>query len=488
LLVEEEVGEVEAAVLLKLAGSKGKEKKRAAAAVADVASVAEDEGKSKKAKRQRLEEPAAAGEAEEAGPGDGMDAGAYRTKMLINSEAELPDPVQSFQKAPFGKKLRAALQGAGFAEPTAIQAQGWPVLAAGDDLVGVAKTGSGKTLAFLMPAFRRIAKEQPDCSSGPAALVLAPTRELAMQIEEAAVRFGKEAGVTTASLYGGVPKPPQVKALKAGPQVVVATPGRLMDLMRDGTAKLQGVTFLVLDEADRMLDMGFEPQMVEIMKQIPAERQTALFSATWPKSVQKLARSYMRPEAVRVNIGETEELAANKAVSQEFFKLDDSEKDDKLWRFISTLDEKAKVIVFANTKRRIDNLQKNCWACGWTCVAMHGDKTQQDRDKGMADFVAGKSPLMFATDVCARGLDIKDVTHVVNYDMARDVESYIHRIGRTGRAGASGTSITYVNDAFDTECAPALIKIAKEAGQEVPEWLTKIASKAKEGKNKLWKY
>jgi len=209
-------------------------------------------------------------------------------------------------------------------------------------------------LAFLMPAFRQIAKHQSDCSSGPAALVLAPTRELAVQIEEAATRFGQQAGVSTASLYGGVPKPPQAKALKAGPQLVVATPGRLMDLMRDGAAKLHGVTFLVLDEADRMLDMGFEPQMVEIMKQIPAERQTALFSATWPKSVQKLARSYMKKEAVRVNIGETEELAANRAVNQQFLKLDDSEKDEKLWRFVSGLGEDAKVIVFANTKRRID--------------------------------------------------------------------------------------------------------------------------------------
>jgi len=287
-----------------------------------------------------------------------------------------------------------------------------------------------------------------------------------------------------------VPKPPQAKALKNDqPQLVVATPGRLVDLMNDKAAKLHNVKFLVLDEADRMLDMGFEPQMLEIMKQIPEERQTLLFSATWPKAVKKLAKNYLKADAVRVNVGETEELAANKAVSQKFMALGDDEKDARLWSIISDLDESAKVIVFANTKRRIDKLHKAVREFNWTAVAMHGDKTQAERDAGFADFVGGRSPLMFATDVCARGLDIKNVTHVINYDMARDVESYVHRIGRTGRAGSTGASITFVNDAFDTECAPALAKIAREAGQEVPTWLDKMGTKAKGGKaNKLWKY
>lgn len=289
-------------------------------------------------------------------------------------------------------------------------------------------------------------------------------------------------------MYGGVPKPPQAKALRSQPQLVVATPGRLMDLMNDGAVKLQSVSLLVLDEADRMLDMGFEPQMEQIMKQISAERQTLLFSATWPKNVRKLASKYLKKEAVHVNVGETEELSANKAVSQEFYKLDDDEKENKLWRILYDMGDKTKIIIFGNTKNRINKLQKEVWNQGYDCIAMHGDKTQWERDAGLAKFVAGEVSVMLATDVCARGLDIKDVTHVLNFDMARDVESYIHRIGRTGRAGSSGVSITFFNPAYDMECAPALAKIAREAGQTVPTFLEQAAEKTKTAKNKLWKY
>jgi superfamily II DNA/RNA helicase len=418
-----------------------------------------------------------------------LDPAEYRKKMLISSECnELPDPVQTFDSAPFGKKMRSALKEAGFTAPTAIQAQGWPLAVRGDDLISVAKTGSGKTLAFLLPAFRMINKGKLDASNGPVALVLAPTRELATQIEEVAVKFGSCLDVRTATVYGGVPKPPQVKALRSKPQLVVATPGRLMDLMNDKAVSLGSVSLLALDEADRMLDMGFEPQMEQIMKQIPAERQTLLFSATWPKAVRKLASKYLRKDSVHLNVGETEELAANKAVTQEFFKLDDDEKENKLWRILYDMGENTKILIFGNTKNRINKLQKAVWDNGYDCIAMHGDKTQWERDAALAKFVSGEVPVMLATDVCARGLDIKDVTHVLNFDMARDVESYIHRIGRTGRAGASGVSITFFNPAYDMECAPALAKIATEAGQVIPAFLEQAAAKTKATKNKLWKY
>jgi len=412
----------------------------------------------------------------------------YRAKEGITSENDLPDPVQSFDSAPFGKKMRLALKSAGFAAPTAIQAQGWPLAVRGDDVVSVAKTGSGKTLVFLLPAFRRISKGKLDGSSGPDALVLAPTRELASQIEEVAVKFGAVLDIRTAIVYGGVPKPPQVKALKAKPQLLVATPGRLMDLMQEGSVNVASASYLVLDEADRMLDMGFEPQMEAIMKQIPAERQTLLFSATWPKSVKKLASNYLKDSAVHVNVGETEELSANKAVSQEFFPLDDDEKENKLWRILYAMGENTKIIIFGNTKNRINKLQKEVWKNGYDCIAMHGDKTQAERTQDLKKFQSGEVPVMLATDVCARGLDIKDVTHVLNFDMARDVESYIHRIGRTGRAGASGVSITFFNRAYDMECAPALAKIAKEAGQVVPDFLDAAAKKTQSTKVKAWKY
>jgi len=422
-----------------------------------------------------------------------LDPAAYREKNQISSKDDLPDPVQSFDTAPFCKKMRSALKAAGFAAPTAIQAQGWPLAIRGDDLVSVAKTGSGKTLVFLLPAFRKISKGKLDGSNGPVALVLAPTRELAVQIEEVAVKFGAIMDIKTTILYGGVPKPPQVKALKTHPELVVATPGRLMDLMQDGSIKLGSVSYLVLDEADRMLDMGFEEQMDKIMEEIPKERQTLFFSATWPKTVKKLATKYLREEATtHVNVGETEELSANKAVTQEFFKLDDDEKENKLWRLLYDMDDNAKVIIFGNTKNRVNKLQKSCWTQGYDAVAMHGDKTQQERIEGLARFVSGEVFVMVATDVCARGLDIKNVTHVINLDMARDVESYIHRIGRTGRAGASGVSITFFNHAYDMECAPALAKIAREAGQAVPLFLEQAADKHKNDKstkqNKMWKY
>uniref|UniRef100_A0A7S1J4G4 Probable eukaryotic initiation factor 4A n=1 Tax=Eutreptiella gymnastica TaxID=73025 RepID=A0A7S1J4G4_9EUGL len=401
--------------------------------------------------------------------------------------AALPDPVQSLDQAPFGKRLRKPLLAAGFMEPTPIQAQGWPVMMAGTDLVAVAKTGSGKTLAFLLPILRHLAKSPPQPASPVEALVLAPTRELALQIHTAAAKFGSGAGCLC--VYGGVPKGGQVQALQQErPSLLVATPGRLIDLLDDGAVRLGAIRFLVLDEADRMLDMGFEEAMRRIMADVPAARQTALFTATWPKAVRRLADTYLRPDHVHINVGETEDLAANKAVTQQFFELDDSEKDGKLWELLSAMQETDKVIVFANTKRRIDNMEKMVWSCGWSCVAMHGNKTQGERDKGLAQFVAGTAPILLATDVCARGLDINGVSHVINFDMARDVESYVHRIGRTGRGGASGASITFFNAAYDVDCAPALMKIALEAGQPVPPFLEKAAGRAGKGKNKQWRY
>eukprot|EP00746_Dinoflagellata_sp_MGD_P140505 gnl/MRDRNA2_/MRDRNA2_73738_c1_seq2.p1 gnl/MRDRNA2_/MRDRNA2_73738_c1~~gnl/MRDRNA2_/MRDRNA2_73738_c1_seq2.p1 ORF type:complete len:518 (-),score=147.43 gnl/MRDRNA2_/MRDRNA2_73738_c1_seq2:289-1842(-) len=460
--------------------------------------LATDKPAKKKKKRQAedaAEEVVTTSKEEETQINDGegtSSAVEFRKKMQITSRTHpdnLPDPVQSFDEAPFKKSLRKALKSAGFAAPTAIQAQGWPVVAQGDDLVAIAKTGSGKTLGFLLPAFKKILALKPDCSTGPAVLVLAPTRELAVQIEAEAMKFSECVDVTTKVIYGGVPKPAQLKDLKSKPQVLVATPGRLVDFLTEGAVGLSNVSYLVLDEADRMLDMGFEPQMDQIMKHMPAERQTLLFSATWPKSIQKLAAKYLKADAVNVNVGETEDLAANKAITQTFMKSDDDEKDVKLYRYLTNLDDKAKVIVFGNTKNRINKLQKAIWDnLGWDTVAMHGDKVQKDRDAGLAKFLSGEIQIMLATDVCARGLDIKGVTNVVNYDMARDVESYVHRIGRTGRAGATGDSFTFFNEAYDMGCAPALVKIAKEAGQDIPDWLAKAAEKAGKSTTKQWRY
>ena len=383
-------------------------------------------------------------------------------------------------------------------------------------------------------------------SRHPSVVVLALTRKLVVQIEEACRKFAPK-DVVCACFYGGVPKGPQVAAAKAGADIILATPGRLVDLLSmpecQKTGALAGfragsVKILVLDEADGMLDMGFEPQMKQIMSEMSgrgkfadgtsspapseepstvassegagadssplssAERnkstawQTILFSVTCPKSVRKLAASYLT-NPILLNVGETEDLAANKAVSPKFFALNDQEKDTKLWCPLEQevdwdgikSGNKSKVIVFCNTKNRVDRLSKTVKSSGFKVSVLSGERSQQDRNRDLALFASGEAQLMIANDVCACGLDIKDVSHVMNYDMARDGESYIRRIGRTRRAGASGTSFTFVNEDYDVPCSPALAKIAQEAGQEVPSFLQKLVDKASKGKvNELWKY
>eukprot|EP00930_Biecheleria_cincta_P055408 TRINITY_DN4172_c0_g2_i3.p1 TRINITY_DN4172_c0_g2~~TRINITY_DN4172_c0_g2_i3.p1 ORF type:complete len:568 (+),score=166.69 TRINITY_DN4172_c0_g2_i3:45-1748(+) len=487
-------------------GKKQQKQLRAAAEEAEDADEAKTQPKEGK-KKTKQKDSASGGDAPAADADGTVSSDEFRQKFQIvavkredhpEEEVILPEPVQSFASAPFSRQIKEALTGAGFSAPSPIQAQSWPIAAGGSDLVAVAKTGSGKTLAFLLPAFKAItrhlkqdgtSKQQRSAEVRPLALVLAPTRELATQIEAECTKFAASVNVRSTAVFGGAPKAAQSKAMKSeSPHILVATPGRLQDFMNGGEVSLKSVLMLVLDEADRMLDMGFEPEIAKILAAAPAERQTLLFTATWPKAIKKIAAKYMQEDYFHVNVGQTEELAANKAVSQQFFKLGDDEKDDKLWQILSGCTENHKMICFANTKRRIESFQKTFWAKGFDSVALHGDKQQADRDRDLAKFASGEHWLLFATDVCARGLDIKNVTHVVNLDMARDVESYVHRIGRTGRAGASGVSITFWNEAYDMECAPALVKIAKEAGQEVPDWLEKAAAKQKQVKNKGWRY
>jgi superfamily II DNA/RNA helicase len=484
------------------------------------------------------------------------------------SAASEPVPL-TFEGFKFDQKTLAKLKST-YPGPTGIQARAWPVALSGRDLIAVAKTGSGKTLAFLLPAVSRIVSAGVE--SGVRALCLAPTRELASQIGVQCAEWAPLCGLSSCVVYGGTLLGPQLAELrKLKPALLVATPGRLVDLLNQKAVSLTpSCGIVVLDEADRMLDMGFEPQLKTVFAALPAARQTLLFSATWPKSVRKLAAGYLRSaeETTTIfvdgsgSIGESGDDAAaleaamaqaqptaNTAVSQEFVHATDDEKDKLLWAKLSELEEGARVIVrasprprtpltslaahaqlssvtcscrnsplapaapspprltpssrrspsplcvalcpntlvtpppqvFANTKRRVDNLAKTFSEFG-TC-AIHGDKQQADRERALADFVANRRPLMVATDVAARGLDIKHVTHVINFDMARDVESYVHRIGRTGRAGATGTSITFWNPDYDRECAPALVKIARTAGQPVPDWLAKFeTAKA----SKLW--
>mmetsp|Transcript_4724 Transcript_4724/g.9960 ORF Transcript_4724/g.9960 Transcript_4724/m.9960 type:complete len:547 (+) Transcript_4724:111-1751(+) len=407
----------------------------------------------------------------------------------------------SFRDAPFAPPVHAVFAAEGFLDPSPIQSRAWPVALLGKDLIAVAKTGSGKTLGFLLPMFHRIsvgdlpggaAATGASATPAPLGLVISPTRELAIQIHGVAATYGAAVGLASACVYGGTNVQAQTKQLRtAAPQVVIATPGRLCDLMEREALSLARCHFLVLDEADRMLDMGFEPQLKQVKKALPdkARLQTLFFTATWPNNVRRVAATFLRPsDTVEIFIGEeganNGELAANKAVTQTFIAAQDDEKDQRLYKFLLTLDAAASVVIFANTKRRVDYIADAFWNQGFSTCAVHGDKAQTERDASLKSFVGKECQILVATDVAARGLDIKGVTHVINFDMARDVESYVHRIGRTGRAGEVGEAITFWNRDYDIECSPALVKIARNAGQVVPDFLQKYE---KTKASKQWK-
>ena len=354
-----------------------------------------------------------------------------------------PRPVGSFVQAGFPQYLLEALRAAGFERPTAVQRQAWPVAMMGLDLVALAETGSGKTLAFALPSLVHV-NAQPLLreGDGPLALVLAPTRELASQIHEEYVRFGQPCGVRTACIYGGVPKAEQVQALRRAPEVVVATPGRLLDLLGSRKTELSRCAYLIVDEADRMLDLGFEPQLRALIGQMRADRQTLLFSATWPAEVQALAGKMLLPGFVTVEVGGAlaESGRANPAISQHVLVLPEEAKSRKLTELLEERMDGSRLLVFCGSKRRCDDLTRALRADGWPALALHGDKLQEERDWVLAEFKEGRQPLLVATDVAQRGLDIKDVGTVINYDAPASGEAYVHRIGRTGRAGSAGSA------------------------------------------------
>jgi superfamily II DNA/RNA helicase len=334
-------------------------------------------------------------------------------------------------------------------------------------MVGVAKTGSGKTLAYLLPAFIHI-KHQPALSrgDGPICLVLAPTRELAQQIYEVAVQFGGYFDIRSACVFGGTPKGPQIRQLQYGVEVLIATPGRLIDLIEIEKTNLHRTTYLVLDEADRMLDMGFEPQIRNIVSQIRPDRQTLMWSATWPKEVRKLAEDFLT-DYIQVNIGSLE-LSANHNILQIVDVCEPWEKDDKLFRVLDEIsqNEEKKTMIFTETKKGADQLTFRMRKQGYKAVAIHGDKSQNERDAVLNDFRSGRSQILVATDVAARGLDVDDVKYVINFDFPNSSEDYVHRIGRTGRSNKTGTAYTFFTK-DNARQAKDLIKVLTEAKQVI---------------------
>jgi len=350
----------------------------------------------------------------------------------------------SFADLGLSADLLRAITDAGYIDPTPIQAQAMPVVLAGRDVVATAQTGTGKTAAFVLPLLQRLAPTA-NASFSPArhpvrALILAPTRELAVQVEEMARGYGRHQQLRTAVVYGGVPIEPQAKQLLAGVEILVATPGRLLDHLGSRTVNLGQVGVLVLDEADRMLDMGFLPDIRRILDLLPAQRQNLLFSATFSGDVQALASTILR-DPVRIAVAPANATAER--VRQLVYPVDRDRKEELLAHLIRRYDLRQ-VLVFTRTKLAAGRLASWLDRRGIEATAIHGDRNQAERTKALEAFKAGEVRVLVATDVAARGLDIVELPHVVNFELPFDPEDYIHRIGRTARAGADGDAISLV--------------------------------------------
>lgn len=388
----------------------------------------------------------------------------------------IPSPVCTFEEAfAHYPGIMENIVRVGFKKPTPIQSQAWPVVLNGTDLIGIAQTGTGKTLAYLLPGFIHM-DGQPmprDKRNGPGMLVLTPTRELALQIEAECNKYSYK-GFKSICIYGGGDRKAQIKVVTSGVDIVIATPGRLNDLQMNELINLRSITYLVLDEADRMLDMGFEPQIMKIILDIRPDRQTVMTSATWPPGVRRLAKSYLK-DPMMVYVG-TLDLAAVNTVQQTVLFVQEDEKKDYVFDFIHRMEPRDKVLIFVGKKLKADDLSSDLCLQGIAVQSLHGDREQCDREEALQDFKDGRVRILVATDLASRGLDVHDITHVFNYDFPRNVEEYVHRVGRTGRAGRSGESVTLVTRE-DWRVAAELITILERSGQDVPEELVLMAER-----------
>ncbi len=341
-------------------------------------------------------------------------------------------------------ELLRAVEDAGYTTPTPIQQQAIPVALQGRDLIGLAQTGTGKTAGFTLPIIQRLLEEghgqQQAAAHRVRVLVLTPTRELCVQVEESFRKYGKHTGLRVAAIFGGVGVEPQTKQLRAGVDVIVATPGRLLDHMERQNVVFDDLEVLVLDEADRMLDMGFAPQLNRVVAEIPRFRQTLLFSATMPPEVEALARKYLRKPMV-VQVGRRSSAAST--VTHAVYPVPRDKKTDLLAELL-TAKGMDSVLIFSRTKHGADKVVRHLSSKGISATAMHADKSQGERMKALEDFKSGKVRVLVATDIAQRGLDVSGISHVINYDVPQQAEDYVHRIGRTGRAASTGDAFTFM--------------------------------------------
>ena len=362
----------------------------------------------------------------------------------------------TFNEFKFHKDLLKGVKIAGFKEPSPIQEMVIPIIEKGEDLVAQAHTGTGKTAAFGLPMMDKIAKKEIE-----RALVITPTRELATQVSDELYHLGRFCGIRTITVYGGVGYGRQIALINKGVQVIVATPGRLKDLYKKGKIDSFNPEIIVLDEADEMLDMGFLEEIKEIFEYIPQNRQTLLFSATIPEPIKELANEILtNPQFVSV-VGE-DDSTTNNVIDQFYYVLEEAQRDEVIVRLLET-EKVNKSIIFCRMRREVDRLAEHLKALGFLAEGLHGDLEQMERDRIIKGYRRGESKIMVATDVASRGLDVKNVTHVFNYHIPFDPQSYVHRIGRTGRAGKAGKAITLVS----TNEFRELQRIQKEVGAQM---------------------
>eukprot|EP01134_Creolimax_fragrantissima_P007721 CFRG7721T1 len=400
-----------------------------------------------------------------------------------------PVGIDSFEEGGLEQVVLENVLMARYTKPTPVQKFSIPIVCGGRDLMACAQTGSGKTAAFLVPTLSNIWKNGPapaDAGSGgsqysnrrkqyPSALVLSPTRELASQIFEESKKFSYRTQMRCCVVYGGANVGEQIRELDRGCNLIVATPGRLVDMIERGKIALDYCRFLILDEADRMLDMGFEPQIRRIVDQegMPSKdgRQTLMFSATFPKEIQMLARDFL-DDYIYLVVGRVGSTSEN--ITQRMHFLMEKDKRETILDLLTSEDEIGLTLVFVETKRGADALEDFLLRNRFDCASIHGDRTQREREEALKHFRSGRAPVLVATAVAARGLDIPNVTHVINYDLPTDIDEYVHRIGRTGRVGNLGVATSLFTEK-NRNIAGRLVELLSEANQDVPTWMEQMA-------------
>ncbi|TNN32141.1 putative ATP-dependent RNA helicase DDX4 [Liparis tanakae] len=411
----------------------------------------------------------------------GINFDKYDDIMVDVSGSNPPQAIMTFDEAALCESLRKNISKSGYLKPTPVQKHGIPIISASRDLMACAQTGSGKTAAFLLPILQQLMADGVAASSfseqqEPEAIIVAPTRELINQIYLEARKFAFGTCVRPVVVYGGVSTSHQIRDIFRGCNVLCGTPGRLLDVIGRGKVGLTKLRYLVLDEADRMLDMGFEPDMRRLVGSpgMPTKenRQTLMFSATYPEDIQRMAADFLKTDYLFLAVGVVGGACSD--VEQTFIQVTKFSKREQLLDFLKTTGAE-RTMVFVETKRQADFIATYLCQEKVLTTSIHGDREQREREQALADFRFGKCPVLVATSVAARGLDIPDVQHVVNFDLPNNIDEYVHRIGRTGRCGNTGKAVSFYDPDTDAQLARSLVTVLSKAQQEVPSWLEESA-------------